>query len=82
MCIDGCNPEEFEGRMWPEAAPGFTASNSCPCTEAVGLLPGRATRQCLGTYRDGAKWGNVDYSQCVSRLSGQLCLLYEVSCLL
>ena len=78
--LDGCNPEVLDGQQWPETAPGSTAVGSpCPCTEAEGQLAGRVIRQCVGTYSSGSWWDAVDDSQCTSRLSGQLCALFEVS---
>ena len=77
--IDGCNPESLDGRMWPETTPGSNARIPCPCTEAEGQLAARVTRQCEGTYSEGASWGAVDDSQCRGRLSGALCMLFEVS---
>lgn len=67
-------------QLWPETAPGYTAVGTpCPCTEAEGQLAARVTRQCVGTYRDGASWGPVDDSQCRDRLSGRLCVLFQVN---
>ena len=80
VCIDGCDPEEVDGRMWPEAAPGSTVSTPCPCAEAEGPLPGTVIRQCGGNYSHGARWSDVDNSQCAARSLGQLCALVKVSC--
>ena len=78
--VDGCNPDMSEGQLWPETAPGSTAVGTrCPCTEAEGQLAARVIRKCVGTYGDGARWGPVDNSQCGDRLSGQLCMLFQVS---
>ena len=82
MCIDGCDPEEFEGRMWSEAAPGSTASVPCLCNDAEGLIPGRVTRQCVGTYGNGAEWGDTDNNQCTDNSFAVLCMLAKVSCTL
>ena len=79
--LDGCNPEELDGHMWPESTPGSTVVGMpCPCTEAEGQLAKRVIRRCVGTYRDhGAMWGAVDDSQCRGRLSGKLCAFFGVS---
>ncbi len=70
----------LDGQLWPETDPGSTAIGSpCPCTEAEGLLAASVIRRCVGTYGDGAQWGPVDDSPCRNRLSGQLCLLFQVS---
>ena len=76
--VDGCNPESLNDGTWPETAPGSTASIPCPCTEAEGQLAARVTRQCEGTYNEGARWGSIDDSQCRGRLSGKLCSFFEV----
>ena len=80
---DGCDPEEYAGREWPETKLGSTASISCSCTEIVGSLAGRILRQCIGTYSEGSRWhSNVDNSQCAiinSDITSTLCNLALVS---
>ena len=75
MHIDGCDPEEFAHAMWPEAAPGLTVSVTCPCIEAEGPTPERMTRKCDGNYSHGARWGDVNDSQCAVGLTRELCAM-------
>ena len=83
MLADGCNPETYNGVMWPETRPGSTASIECPCAERLGSLAGERTRVCRGTFSLGAFWEeSVDDSQCATTMSErtrQLCAIPEVS---
>ena len=82
-CIDGCNPDEYKGRMWPETDLGSIASIACPCANIVGSLAGRIFRHCTGSYTEGADWLDVvDVSQCAainSDITGKLCAIATVS---
>ena len=79
---DGCDPEEYKSRMWPETDLGLLASIPCPCTNIVGSLAGRIFRHCQGSYTEGADWlDEIDESQCAainSAVTSKLCAIAMV----
>ena len=79
-CIDGCNPESFGGREWPETNLGSSASVPCPCSEFAGSLAGRILRFCGGTFSQRARWSDLlDDSQCTALNSEQTGLLCQAA---
>ena len=83
LLTDGCDPDYYKGRRWPETDLGLIASIPCPCANIVGSLAGRIFRHCQGSYTEGADWLDVvDESQCAAINSGitsKLCAIAMVS---
>lgn len=78
---DGCDPEMYMDIRWPETNLGSIANVSCPCVEIVGSLAGRVTRECTGTYTEGARWDDEVGRRCAahSDITNTLCKLAMVS---
>lgn len=86
LCTDGCITETgvpiFPGSekfrySWVESELVEVANDSCPCQRFLAEadpVAGRVTRQCGGTYTNGAQWDDTGFGDCgLSKLALQLC---------